>query len=227
MNSFIPWVGGKGKLLWIINKMAPERYSRFIDVFGGSGTVTMNRPTRHGCMEVYNDFNGNLTNLFCCVKNRTLALLSELGFLPLNTRDDFNVLYKFFSRGEFTDDYLQEEMNLTEVYLKPPDAEAIRALMLERAPRGDIRRAADYFKLVRYSFSGSAKSFGGKPCVVFQILLENRKLFFHDHIQPMRFEERLGYLWQTDHLIYKRELADILTNMALNGKTISSGLLLR
>ena len=65
MNSFIPWVGGKGKLLWIINKMAPERYSRFIDVFGGSGTVTMNRPTRHGCMEVYNDFNGNLTNLFC------------------------------------------------------------------------------------------------------------------------------------------------------------------
>lgn len=170
MNSFIPWVGGKGKLLWIINKMAPERYSRFIDVFGGSGTVTMNRPTRKGCMEVYNDFNGNLTNLFCCVKNRTLALLSELGFLPLNTRDDFNVLYKFFSRGEFTDDYLQEEMNLTEVYLKPPDAEAIRALMLERAPRGDIRRAADYFKLVRYSFSGSAKSFGGKPCDTLGVL---------------------------------------------------------
>ena len=102
-------MGGKGKLLWIINKMAPERYSRFIDVFGGSGTVTMNRPTRHGCMEVYNDFNGNLTNLFCCVKSRTLALLSELGFLPSNRRDDFNVLYKFFSRGEFTDDYLQEE----------------------------------------------------------------------------------------------------------------------
>lgn len=63
MNSFIPWVGGKGKLLWIINKMAPERYSRFIDVFGGSGTVTMNRPTRKGCMEVYNDFNGNLTTM--------------------------------------------------------------------------------------------------------------------------------------------------------------------
>ena len=42
MNSFIPWVGGKGKLLWIINKMAPDHYSRFIDVFGGSGTVTNN-----------------------------------------------------------------------------------------------------------------------------------------------------------------------------------------
>ena len=65
MNSFIPWVGGKSKLLWIINKMAPDHYSRFIDVFGGSGTVTMSRPIQPGCMEVYNDFNSNLTNLFC------------------------------------------------------------------------------------------------------------------------------------------------------------------
>ena len=55
MNSFIPWVGGKGKLLWIINKLMPDRYTRFIDVFGGSGTVTMCRPIQRGCMEVYND----------------------------------------------------------------------------------------------------------------------------------------------------------------------------
>ena len=171
MNSFIPWVGGKSKLLWIINKMAPDHYSRFIDVFGGSGTVTMSRPIQQGCMEVYNDFNSNLTNLFCCVKNRPLALLAELGFLPLNTRDDFNVLYKFLSKGEITDDYLQEEMELTEILLKPPEAEAIRTLLLERTPRGDVRRAADFFKLVRYSFSGSSKSFGGKPCDI--------RRFFH------------------------------------------------
>ena len=205
MNSFIPWVGGKGKLLWIINKMAPERYSRFIDVFGGSGTVTMNRPTRKGCMEVYNDFNGNLTNLFCCVKNRTLALLSELGFLPLNTRDDFNVLYKFFSRGEFTDDYLQEEMNLTEVYLKPPDAEAIRALMLERAPRGDIRRAADYFKLVRYSFSGSAKSFGGKPCDIrrfFHLIWECSRRLANVIVENKDFEDVIRQYDREDAWIY-------------------------
>lgn len=163
MNSFIPWVGGKGKLLWIINKLMPDRYTRFIDVFGGSGTVTMCRPIQRGCMEVYNDFNSNLTNLFCCVKNRPMALLAELGFLPLNTRDDFNVLYKFFSKGEFTDDYLQEEMDLTEVYLKPPDAEAIRALMLERTPRGASAARRTSSSLIRYSFSGGAKSFGGKP----------------------------------------------------------------
>lgn len=171
MKSFIPWVGGKSQLLWLIHKLAPPNYSRFIDVFGGSGTVILNRPIKRGCMEVYNDFNGDLTNLFCCVKNRTMALLLELGFLPLNTRDDFNVLYRFFSKEEFTDDYLNEELELTEKYLPPPEADTIRRLMLERAPRGDVRRAADYFKLIRYSFSGGAKSFAGKPCDI--------RRFFH------------------------------------------------
>ena len=205
MNSFIPWVGGKGKLLWIINKMAPYHYRRFIDVFGGSGTVTMNRPIRHGCMEVYNDFNGNLTNLFCCVKNRTLALLAELGFLPLNTRDDFNVLYKFLSKGEFTDDYLQEEMELTEVYLKSPDADAIRALLLERAPRGSIRRAADYFKLVRYSFSGSAKSFGGKPCDIrrfFHLIWECSRRLANVIVENKDFEDVIHQYDREDAWIY-------------------------
>lgn len=171
MKSFIPWVGGKGKLIWLIQKLAPARYSRFIDVFGGSGTVTLSRPIQRGCMEVYNDFNGDLVNLFCCVKNRPLALLRELGFLPLNARDDFNVIYKFFSREEFTDDYLREELELTQVYLEPPDAEVIRCMMLEQAPRGDVRRAADFFKLIRYSFSGGGKSFAGKNCDI--------RRFFH------------------------------------------------
>ena len=75
MNSFIPWVGGKGKLLWIINKMAPERYSRFIDVFGGSGTVTMNRPTRKGCMEVYQP-------VLLCEKPHACAAF-RIGFLAV------------------------------------------------------------------------------------------------------------------------------------------------
>jgi len=214
LNSFIPWVGGKGKLLWIINKLMPDRYTRFIDVFGGSGTVTMSRPIQRGCMEVYNDFNNNLTNLFCCVKNRPMALLAELGFLPLNTRDDFNVLYKFFSKGEFTDDYLQEEMDLTEVYLKPSDAEAIRALMLERAPRGSIRRAADFFKLIRYSFSGGAKSFGGKPCDIrrfFHLIWECSRRLANVIVENKDFEEvirqydRAGAVIYCDPPYYKAE----------------------
>ena len=171
MTSFIPWIGGKQKLLWLINKLAPASCTRFVDVFGGSGTVIMNRPYLKGCIEVYNDYNSNLTNLFCCVKDRTLSLLKELGFLPLNARDEFKVLLKFFKRDEFTDDYLDEELELAERYLPPPEAEAIKRLMLERAPRGDIRRAADYFKLIRCSYCGGGKTFAGDVCDI--------RAFFH------------------------------------------------
>ena len=171
MKSIIPWVGGKGKLLWLLHRLSPPRYSRFVDVFGGSGTVILNRPLRLGCEEIYNDFNSNLTNLFCCVKERPMALLRELGFLPLHSRDDFKVLHRFFNRDEIIDDYLSEELALTEVLLPPPEAAAIRRLMLERAPRGDVRRAADYFKLIRCSYSGTGTSFAGKPC--------NIRRFFH------------------------------------------------
>lgn len=164
MKSPIPWVGGKGCLLWLIHRLAPEGYSRFIDVFGGSATVTLNHPDRAGCLEVYNDYNSDLANLFCCVKHRPLALIRELGFLPLHSRDEFNVLYKFFSQDEFTDDYLRQELELAERYLEPPDSEAIRSLLLERAGRGDVRRAADYFRLIRCSFSGGGNAFAGRPC---------------------------------------------------------------
>ena len=156
-------------------------------------------------MEVYNDFNSNLTNLFCCVKNRPLALLAELGFLPLNTRDDFNVLYKFLSKGEITDDYLQEEMELTEILLKPPEAEAIRTLLLERAPRGDVRRAADFFKLVRYSFSGSSKSFGGKPCDIrrfFHLIWECSRRLANVIVENKDFEDVIRQYDRGDAWIY-------------------------
>lgn len=160
----IPWVGGKGKLMWLINLLAPTGYDRFIDAFGGSAAVTMNRPIQKGCLEVYNDYNSNLTNLFYCVRERTMALLKELGFLPLNSRDEFAVLEKFFEQEEFTEDYLEEELWLTQLYFPPPQAKRIRRLMKKRSRLGDVRRAADYYKLIRYSFSGGGKVFGGRSC---------------------------------------------------------------
>ena len=164
IKSCIPWVGGKGQLLWLIDRLLPPCCERFIDVFGGSGTVTFNRPMIRGVLQVYNDFNSDLVNLFFCVKNRPLALVKELSFLPLHSRDDFNVLCKFFAQEEFKDGYLEEELHLSQQYLSPPDAEIICRLMTERAERGDVCRAAAYFKLIRESFCGGGKAFAGKEC---------------------------------------------------------------
>lgn len=198
-------MGGKGKLLWLIRKLAPPWYPRFIDVFGGSGTVTLGRPLRKGCLEVYNDYNSNLTNLFCCVKNRTMALLRELGFLPLNSRDDFNVLYKFFSKDEFTDDYLEEELELTQIYLETPQRETIQKLMLERSPRGDVRRAADYFKLIRYSFSGGGKAFAGRSCDIrrfFYLIWECSRRLASVVIENKDFEDLIRQYDRTGAFFY-------------------------
>ena len=126
--------------------------------------MLMNRPIKRGCMEVYNDYNSNLTNLFFCVKERPLALITELGFLPLNSRDDFEAIYRQLKCEEFDDEYLAIELELADKYFSPLHAKAIKALLLKRAQRGNVRRAANYYKLIRYSFSGAGKSFGGKPC---------------------------------------------------------------
>ena len=126
--------------------------------------MLMNRPIKRGCMEVYNDYNSNLTNLFFCVKERPLALITELGFLPLNSRDDFEAIYRQLKCEEFDDEYLAIELELADKYFSPLHAKAIKAMLLKRAQRGNVRRAANYYKLIRYSFSGAGKSFGGKPC---------------------------------------------------------------
>ncbi len=171
VKACFPWIGGKGKLLWLIRKLFPSQIKCFVDVFGGSGSVLLSRPLKKGCVEIYNDFNSNLTNLFFCIKNRPLALIRELGFLPLNARDEFNVLLKFFKKEEFTNEYLEENLDLAKAYLEPPQYEELRGLLLERASLGDVIRAANYYKLIRCSYNSSTTAFAARPCDIRQ--------FFH------------------------------------------------
>ena len=67
MNSFISWIGGKKLLRKKIMEQFPEDFDRYIEVFGGAGWVLFGKE-KHADMEVYNDLNGDLVNLFRCVK---------------------------------------------------------------------------------------------------------------------------------------------------------------
>ena len=100
MNSFISWVGGKKALRSLTYTMFPANFDRYIEVFGGGGWVLFGKPPDERCMEIYNDYNSNLANLFYCVKNRTGAFLKELGFLPLNSRDEFTIIRNFIDKQE-------------------------------------------------------------------------------------------------------------------------------
>lgn len=166
IKSIISWVGGKSKLMWLINLLAPPRYERSVDVFGGSGTVTLNLDCPPSNLKVYNDFNANLVNLMRCARDTPLALIREIGFLTLNARDDFEMYKKFVEKEEFNDEDLQKELELTEIIFSPPNAEEAKRILLKSAKEKDIKKAAAYYKVLRYSFNANGETFGGKKCDV-------------------------------------------------------------
>lgn len=81
MNSFISWIGGKKLLRKKILENFPEQktFTRYVEVFGGAGWVLF-ASNKHAEMEIYNDINGNLVNLFRCTKYHPEALQKELEF---------------------------------------------------------------------------------------------------------------------------------------------------
>lgn len=93
MNSFISWIGGK-KLLRkkIIEQFPnPDSYDRYIEVFGGAGWLLFSKD-RHAPMEVFNDVNGELINLYRVVKYHPEALQKELEWLLMSREQFFDEL---------------------------------------------------------------------------------------------------------------------------------------
>jgi hypothetical protein len=106
--------------------------------------VLFGRPPDQKSMEVYNDFNSNLSNMFFCVKNRTWEFLRHLGFLPINSRDGFIVIRKFIDKEEFTTEYLKEELELAQYDEQIQKLQgAMLALIEENAKQGSYTEEFD------------------------------------------------------------------------------------
>ena len=99
MNSFMSWVGGKKALRDAVLARFPPYYERYIEVFGGAGWVLFHKPPGAD-MEVFNDFNGNLVNLYRCVRDNPNKLKYKLRYV-LNSREDFERLAYLHKRGLF------------------------------------------------------------------------------------------------------------------------------
>lgn len=154
-------VGNKTAILHILYALFPPQYGRFIDVFGGSGSVLLGNPEI--CpFEVYNDFDRNLANLFRCMKERTMAVIRELGFCHLNSREDFIAIRHFFENEQFDDKYLSEELRLTQILFPPPEANELTEMRKRITADYDVRRAAMFLKLLRFSYSSSGKSYASQ-----------------------------------------------------------------
>ena len=85
-----------------------EVYGRYIEVFGGGGWVLFGK--KPDKFEVYNDFNNNLSNMFAVVRDQPLAFIQELGYLPENGRNIFNLYKEIITKQRVEDKFLQEEM---------------------------------------------------------------------------------------------------------------------
>ncbi len=88
MDSFISWIGGKKLLRKRIIAEFPEQYDRYIEVFGGAGWVMFGLDTIPK-LEVFNDINKDLINLYRCIKYHPQELQRELRFVTVS-RELFN-----------------------------------------------------------------------------------------------------------------------------------------
>lgn len=93
MNSFIGWIGGKKLLRRQILEQFPEpgTFDRYIEVFGGAAWLLFAKE-QHAKMEVYNDVNGELVNLFRVVKYHPEALQTELDWILMSREQFFDAL---------------------------------------------------------------------------------------------------------------------------------------
>lgn len=197
-------VGNKSSILHILYAVFPLKYNRFIDVFGGSGSVLLGKPEIHP-FEVYNDFDRNLVNLFRCMKERTMATIRELGFCNLNSREDFIAIRRFFEHEQFSDWYLTEELGLTEIILPPPEAKELQELRKRITEDYDVRRAAMFLKLLRYSYSSSCKSYASQPFDIrklFGLIQELENRMANVIVENQDFETLIRHYDRPDSFFY-------------------------
>jgi len=88
MGSFISRIGGKHLLRRdIVGLMPPDRQT-YVEVFGGAGHVMFAKPTLSREVEVFNDIDKELVNLFRVVRNRCDEFERRQYFL-LSSRTEY------------------------------------------------------------------------------------------------------------------------------------------
>ena len=204
IKSPVSWMGNKTSILHILYALFSLSYGRYIEPFGVSGAVLLGKAVPDK-FEVYNDYNANLVNLFRCMRDRPMEFIRELGFLNLNARDDFLVLKRFFEKQEFTDEFLKQELDLTNILLPAPKASEIRLLYKTAKEDYDLRRAVMFLKLVRYSYSSGGKSYACQPfniASLFSLIEQLAKRLANAIIENQDFEVLIRHYDRPDAFTY-------------------------
>ncbi|ELZ84487.1 D12 class N6 adenine-specific DNA methyltransferase [Haloferax larsenii JCM 13917] len=102
-ESVFPFPGGKSYLApWIIEHFPAHKC--YVEVFGGSGAVLVNKPESH--TEVYNDLDGDLVQFFEILREREDELVEWLDLTPY-AREQHQEWKQAFYSGERPDDPIE------------------------------------------------------------------------------------------------------------------------
>lgn len=83
------WHGGKWKLAaWIIANMPPHRV--YTEAFGGGASVLVKKARAYA--EIYNDLDGEVVNLFRCLRDQPDEMIRLLRLTPF-AREEFELAY--------------------------------------------------------------------------------------------------------------------------------------
>lgn len=99
MNSFIAWIGGKRILAGKIISMMPEHHC-YTEVFGGGGWVLFRKKPSE--VEVWNDLNSDLVNLYRIVRTKS-AVFKKRQFYLLSSREEYYSFQAAVKAGKFKD----------------------------------------------------------------------------------------------------------------------------
>ena len=162
-RPFIPWIGSKEKLIPYIWQVFPPNPKLYLEPFGGGGALLLGIQPKVSRMDIYNDFNCDLVNLFLCARECTIQLVQELKFLPLHSRAEFDLLKEFMKHKELLQQRIADERNAVMECFDGEEREELLQILRGRSNLFDVQRAAAYYKVCRGSFSGTTTSFGVKP----------------------------------------------------------------
>ena len=141
-----------------IAKSEPLGCTRYVEVFGGGASVLLSLAPHP--FEAYNDYNGDLVNMFRCIKDMPLSFIKAANLFPLNSRQEFKALLDFLNRKEPDFKNIDREIHVAKAEFNEQDSEQLVNILTKRTEMYDVERASAFYKIIRYSYGSGGKTIG-------------------------------------------------------------------
>jgi DNA adenine methylase len=169
-------------LLPVLKRIIPEGQNKFVDVFGGGGSVSLSG--KYAPIQIYNDYNQHLTNFYTIIKTRCRDLVNAFAgafgkdgkFVEeieqrifANIRDQFNACCLVFYRADTFEEFYDSILKMLNKAGSIQDKQHVWMnsmlaweLYKKREKDPELFDALMFLILMKCSFSATGKSWAWK-----------------------------------------------------------------